>query len=85
MSDQMPPDRSSYRIHLGDGFLNSILADVGKARFVRRKHGFRSMGLGNCDDRHCLIASATLNRELDARAYLRDSRLELRKKHSLEI
>jgi hypothetical protein len=85
MSDQMPPHRSAHLSHFGNRFLNSILADVGKACLVRRKHGLGSMGLGHCDNRHRLTSPTTLDRERDARADLRDSRSELRKKHSLEI
>jgi hypothetical protein len=66
MSDEMPADRGTNRIHLVDRLLNPVLTDVPEPCLNCRLDRFGTMRFGHGDDRDLLALTPTLDGSLDA-------------------
>src|SRR5262249_288630 len=82
VSNQVPPHRASNDIHLGEGFLHSVLADVSEPRFPRRLYGVGTMRLGYSDDRYLLPVTTASHCRFDSVSDFSQPVREVRKRHN---
>jgi hypothetical protein len=85
MTDEMPAHRHRYHIHLRERFLYPVLANVRKPSRECGLYGFRTVGLGDSDDRDVLAVPSPLPRSVDSGPDSSDPIIQLRIKHSYQI
>src|SRR5438045_265118 len=83
MSDEVPPDRGSDRIHFLERFLNAVFTHVPESSLPRRFRRIGSMGLGYGHYRDALAMSPSLHGGIDALPNLPQSIRQVRKTHNV--
>jgi hypothetical protein len=83
--DQVPAHRNGHLLHLAEGLLDLVLADVPQPRVPRGLHRLGAVRLRDRDDRDVLPVPAAGDRGSNALAYLPHPRGKVGKEHNTKF